>query len=1204
MVTVLISKWAFDQLCKTGVSVKLGRDTLQFVQQPDGTFTPPASCTMTLTQSGSGYSAQQRHGNTFNFDSLGRLTSVVDPYSQTLTVSYLSSASLLPQLITDWKSRWLQFNYSGATLTNLTDSAGRTIFYGYGPQGDLTSFTDPENKTWTYTYDTNHQIVGTFDADNRLIVSNVYNAFGCVVTQYTQGDTNKMWQVFSSGWQTVAQDPAGGKTRYFYDDHTRLIGVQDALGNLSQTFFDGQDHAVMSVSPLNETNRFEFDGRHNLLRAIDPLNCTNQFLYDEQDRLTSRADPRGNASRFGYNPQHSLTGTTNGAGDWLALAYNSDGTLASRTDSAGTTTFGQDSYGLLNSITYPVGLGSESFVNSALGDTTSHTDGRGFVQTMQYNNRRELTNAVAPTNLTVRIAYTPAGNVLTTTDARGNTSSNTWSATSKLLATTLPSTPQGTPVISSSYDNCDWLATTTDPLQNATLYAKDAARRLISVTDPLQRTTRLDYDNDGRQIASTNAANEVTRQEWSSRGELTKLTDPATQTVLRSFDSAGNQITLTNRNGKKWQFQFDAANRLTNTISPLIRQTAQTWNNRGLLASSKQPSGNAAALSYDARGRLTTRADNVGTTLHQYDASNNRTAVAENGKTNSWTFDAHNRISAYQDSDGNVIQYRYDANGNLTNLIYPGSRTVAYLYDSLNRLTNVTDWAGRKTAFTYDLASRLTGITRPNGTLRVINFDAAGEATNIIEKTTANFPIAFFKLNYDAAARVAWEFAAPLPHTNAPPTRTMTFDDDNRIATLNGNNVSHDTDGNLTYGPGTNNTFVSYGYDARNRLLNVAGVDYGYDPAGNRTSLTNAAGVTRFVINPGPLPQALMRVRSGVANYYIYGVGLCYEITETTTSTNTLTYHYDLRGSTVAITDGDGTLTDRIEYSAYGTITYRAGTNDTPFLFNGMYGVQTDPNGLLYMRARYYNPYFSRFLNADPIGFAGGLNFYTYANGNPVNLIDPFGLSFWSAAGGLAKGVGHGIYSLWDAINPNGHAAQTVDALFDAPLHPIQTFLNVAHGIENTFVNLGAGLGSGNYEKAGEAGFGIAMMLLPEARLGKLGEIGEAGNVVRAAEAGAQVEQYALRAAESGFYPVRVRGAKEPQFITFLEKGDLWKFGTTKNPAARYSQSYLDSIGEYGVQYSTEFQGTLQEAVTLQNMKIQNFRLQTGRLPPGNKVVN
>jgi RHS repeat-associated protein len=94
----------------------------------------------------------------------------------------------------------------------------------------------------------------------------------------------------------------------------------------------------------------------------------------------------------------------------------------------------------------------------------------------------------------------------------------------------------------------------------------------------------------------------------------------------------------------------------------------------------------------------------------------------------------------------------------------------------------------------------------------------------------------------------------------------------------------------------------------------------------------------------------------------------------------------------VALTDGNGNITDRIEYSLYGLITCRAGQTDTPFLFIGRSGVMTDPNGLLYMRARYYNPYLCRFLNADPAGFSGGLNLYAYANGNPVSLSDPSGL--------------------------------------------------------------------------------------------------------------------------------------------------------------------------------------------------------------------
>ena len=91
-------------------------------------------------------------------------------------------------------------------------------------------------------------------------------------------------------------------------------------------------------------------------------------------------------------------------------------------------------------------------------------------------------------------------------------------------------------------------------------------------------------------------------------------------------------------------------------------------------------------------------------------------------------------------------------------------------------------------------------------------------------------------------------------------------------------------------------------------------------------------------------------------------------------------------------TDGNGNITDRIEYSLYGLTTSRVGATDTPFLFAGRFGATTDPNGLICMRARYYNPYLCRFLNADPAGFSGGLDLYAYADGNPVSFSDPSGL--------------------------------------------------------------------------------------------------------------------------------------------------------------------------------------------------------------------
>ncbi|MGG4143921.1 RHS repeat-associated core domain-containing protein [Paenibacillus algorifonticola] len=76
-------------------------------------------------------------------------------------------------------------------------------------------------------------------------------------------------------------------------------------------------------------------------------------------------------------------------------------------------------------------------------------------------------------------------------------------------------------------------------------------------------------------------------------------------------------------------------------------------------------------------------------------------------------------------------------------------------------------------------------------------------------------------------------------------------------------------------------------------------------------------------------------------------------------------YHYDLRGSTTLLTDENGRVTDRYTYGLYGEREHHEGTTRQPFCYNGRDGVMTDPNGLYYMRARYYHTGIKRFLNRD-----------------------------------------------------------------------------------------------------------------------------------------------------------------------------------------------------------------------------------------------
>ena len=191
-----------------------------------------------------------------------------------------------------------------------------------------------------------------------------------------------------------------------------------------------------------------------------------------------------------------------------------------------------------------------------------------------------------------------------------------------------------------------------------------------------------------------------------------------------------------------------------------------------------------------------------------------------------------------------------------------------------------------------------------------------------------------------------------------------------------------------------NGAQMSFVYDSANRLISAGGNTYTYNVEDVRVRNLCGESETTYAYNTnGRLSQLLVKTTDGVVTKYVYGLGLIGEEIAGTFKT----YHFDYRGSTTAITDINGNVTDTFAYDTYGNLVSRTGTSVVIFLYNGRDGVVTDDNGLIYMRARYYSPELRRFINADiiagEISNAVTLNRYAYANGNPVSNIDPFGLS-------------------------------------------------------------------------------------------------------------------------------------------------------------------------------------------------------------------
>ena len=287
----------------------------------------------------------------------------------------------------------------------------------------------------------------------------------------------------------------------------------------------------------------------------------------------------------------------------------------------------------------------------------------------------------------------------------------------------------------------------------------------------------------------------------------------------------------------------------------------------------------------------------------------------------------------------------------------------------------------------------------------------------------------------------------------------MEYDSANRLISYNNKKIKYDKDGNMLYGP-VNGEMCNLTYDSRNRLISAGNVTYDYDAENTRISVTTTDKKITYVTDvAGEMSQVLEsyeKTNGGkkIHTVYVYGNGLIYSYNDneadSTTSDNkvqdlssdkssdkdtdgTTYYHYNNIGSTTKLTDNNGNVIQSYEYGAYGEV-LSGDTKITPFLYNGQLGVMTDDNGLYYMRARYYNVNIKRFINQDvvhgSINVSQSLNRYSYVQGNPIKLTDPFGLSPLDRLNW--KNLGHAILNGLGLIPVIGEAFDIANAIWYA----------------------------------------------------------------------------------------------------------------------------------------------------------------------------
>jgi len=862
------------------------------------------------------------------------------------------------------------------------------------------------------------------------------------------------------GWRrlTGLRDASGLNATWGYDDLGRPITITDRMGDVSTLTYHAETGRIASVTnakgqaitytfsaqsqtftnPLSPTLTYSFTF-YNLTRVDYPDGTSEQYAYDGRGNALTYTDQAGQLWQYTYNNRgQMLTGRTP-AGGVMTYTYNADGTLASSTDSdTGITTYGYDALKRLTRITYPDGA-SVQMAYDAGDRLTSITDPNGRAYTFQHDANGNLTQVTDPLGNSTQYSYDLMDRLVQSTDRLGKVRRWSYDALGRVASFTDPtnvvttygydprgwlnSVTQGGKTWQLSYDNegvpvsltvpsgsaiafendlLGYSSRMTDALGNSASVLRDALQRVTAITDPLGRTTAYEYDARGLLAAVTQPVIGGTSYENNALGLLARLTDPL---------------------GAPWGFSYTGMGRMVSSTDPLSRNAESTYDSRGRLQRLVLPDGTIASFSYDWVNNLTRLQYSTGLDLHYtYDALDRLSGAAGI----QFAHDAEGRVTDTTTS-GRSFGATYDDAGRLKTATYNDAAfAVTYTYSpTTGLLTRVSDnLTGAWVDLVYDQNLRLAGTRRSNGLHATFTWDDAGRLTRIQDGPAAGSPLLDLQYTLDAAGQVTQaSILAPLDLASvitAAGSINLSYDAASQISSVG---YSYDAQGRLTSAPGH-----TYAWDGASRLVGIDAVRLDYNGLGDVITRTEGMSATGFFYNyavdgmpivaemtdgsggmgAGELESEEAGGRSGASasmhfgtpaplRYYVWTPqGQLLYMIDAAHGNKVYFYHFDRTGSTLALSDGLGNVTDAYAYEPYGRLLAHQGSNAQPFTFQGRYGVRQEGVGgtLYHVRARYYDAATARFLSPDPVwpGDPGlPASPYVYANANPLLFGDMTG---------------------------------------------------------------------------------------------------------------------------------------------------------------------------------------------------------------------
>ncbi|MDP5298295.1 restriction endonuclease fold toxin, partial [Escherichia coli] len=451
----------------------------------------------------------------------------------------------------------------------------------------------------------------------------------------------------------------------------RCVTVTGAEGYYNATLDYGD--GCTTLTDGKGTHRYYYDPDGNILREEAPDGSTTTYEWDEFHHLLARHSPAGRVEKFEYNAAHGqLSRYTAADGAEWQYRYDERGLLSNITDPAGQTWTQQcDERGLPVSLVSPQGEETRlAYTPQGLLSGIFRQDERRLGIEYDHHNRPEtLTDVMGrehhteysghdlpvkmrgPGGQSVRLQwqqhhklsgieragtgaegfrYDRHGNLLAYTDGNG-------------VVWTMEYGPFDLPVARTDGEGHRWQYR----------YDKDTLQ-LTEVINPQGESYRYILDNCGRVTEERDWGGVVWRYRYDADGLCTARVNGLEETILYSRDAAGRLAEVITPEGKT-QYAYDKSGRLTGIFSP---------------------DGTSQRTGYDERGRVNVTTQ--GRRAIEYHYPDEHTVIR-------CILPPEDERDRHPDESLLKTTYRYNAAGELTEVILPGDETLTFSRDEAGR---------------------------------------------------------------------------------------------------------------------------------------------------------------------------------------------------------------------------------------------------------------------------------------------------------------------------------------------------------------------------------------------------------------------------------------------------------------------------------------------------------------------------------------